>query len=161
MTAGTALTGPYHPEAGHVPAPAQVDALGPPCAATRHDGLVPGEEDLGIQRQCVNCLEPYPLDDEFFYRKPRGRTGFDTVCRACHGERNAAAHAARREAEGMKVAPEPGPARRQDIDPDLHGRERKRARDRANFHRMTEAEREYVRARRADWRARRRLDRAS
>jgi hypothetical protein len=45
--------------------------------------VVPGEEELGLQRQCSRCGEMWPLDAEFWYRHGRG---WHSWCRACHRE---------------------------------------------------------------------------
>lgn len=56
---------------------------------TRHhplDRVVPGEEELGVQRQCNKCGADWPLDEEFFSRGERGLRG---RCRACEAEARA------------------------------------------------------------------------
>ena len=56
--------------------------------------VIPGEEELGVQRRCPRCGEFWPEDHEFFY--PARRGGFQAYCKACWHERSAAAYIARR-----------------------------------------------------------------
>ena len=85
-------------------------------------GIVPGEEELGIQRQCQRCRDWWPFDDEFWpilaaagtpyqVRSPHGQRQWYTevrhsavyrgICIACYAEvrahrRETNAEAARR-----------------------------------------------------------------
>jgi hypothetical protein len=45
--------------------------------------VVPGEEDLGLQRCCTRCRETWPLDEEFWYRN---KGTWHPWCKACHRE---------------------------------------------------------------------------
>lgn len=47
--------------------------------------VVPGEEELGVQRVCSRCQEPWPLEAEYYWRRGQG---WQTWCRACHYENN-------------------------------------------------------------------------
>ena len=63
--------------------------------------VLPHEPELGPQRQCVDCLEWWPLDAEFFviwahWTSPR--------CRACHIARRDAAEAAERRLRATRAA---------------------------------------------------------
>lgn len=45
------------------------------------------ETDLGLERECSDCNESYPLDADFFYRDGKDKNGnqkFTTMCRDCY-----------------------------------------------------------------------------
>lgn len=46
---------------------------------------VVGEEELGTQRICSRCHEPWPLDGDFYWRRGKG---WQSWCIACHLEHN-------------------------------------------------------------------------
>ena len=60
--------------------------------------VIPGEEELGVQRRCSRCGEFWPEDDEFFYPSTKGPGCFQSWCRACWASRNAEAYALRKTA---------------------------------------------------------------
>lgn len=60
--------------------------------------IVPGEEELGVQRECYRCREFWPADETFWPVRTRrnGERDFHSYCKACYTEyararRNAAA----------------------------------------------------------------------
>jgi hypothetical protein len=81
--------------------------------------LVPGEVDLGYQKQCAKCDEWWPLDREFWgvqkwqageIVKANGRPyvrhtpGWRLWCRACHRGANRRAYVRRRDARRASAA---------------------------------------------------------
>ncbi len=52
----------------------------------RHTGKYV-ETELGRERICYGCGEPWPFDPEFFYRQPTGHGGLQGMCKACKHER--------------------------------------------------------------------------
>lgn len=53
------------------------------------DGIVAAEPELGTQRRCLKCGDPWPLDREFFTPQGlnrRGQTVYRGECRACEYE---------------------------------------------------------------------------
>ena len=49
--------------------------------------VVPGEEELGLQRRCARCREPWPLDATFWHPLvKKGRPTWHSYCRACTAE---------------------------------------------------------------------------
>lgn len=57
--------------------------------------VVPGEEELGEQRQCARCRWWWPADDETFWQR-KGDT-WHSYCRACLCEYAAERRARHRE----------------------------------------------------------------
>ena len=67
---------------------------------TAHQHVVPGEEELGVQKRCHSCGEWWPLDSDFWYVMFRagrlsvchGRVAvrrhdvYRNLCKACHDE---------------------------------------------------------------------------
>lgn len=58
--------------------------------------IVPGEEELGEQKRCPRCLDWWPVEDDFYKRRPNGRP--QSWCRACYNEARYDRHPARRRA---------------------------------------------------------------
>ena len=64
-------------------------------------GIVPGEEELGIQKRCPKCGDWWPIEGttEFFGRRPNGEPG--SWCRACYNEARYNRHPARLREKGL------------------------------------------------------------
>lgn len=45
------------------------------------------QTELGIEKHCTKCNEPYPIDAEYFYRDGKDKNGqqkFTTYCKDCY-----------------------------------------------------------------------------
>jgi hypothetical protein len=56
-----------------------------------------------LEMECTCCHESWPLDEEFWFRESKARTGFTTQCKACLQEKAALKKAASRPEKPLKV----------------------------------------------------------